>query len=183
MPCRSDKEEMHRLDTPNPVTPTKPLRDCGARHDHPEAESSCAESDDNQSEEEEPVAPKKRARVLAQYVLVKLWITGERAEMDDEDIENQLFVEARDLMQLSRLKKLPGHKGLSTDLHLWKRAGRDHTTRAGMTYTIFCCPMSHQCDCKCTISVGRGDGILILERCCLHDMSCHATDKSKFLQY
>jgi hypothetical protein len=34
-------------------------------------------------------------------VPVKRWITGELAEMDDEDIENQLFEEARQLMQLS----------------------------------------------------------------------------------
>jgi hypothetical protein len=125
------------------------------------------------------VAPKKRTRVLAQYELV----TGEQAAMNDEDIENQLFEEARQLMQLSRLKKLPGHKGLSNDLHLWKRAGSDHTTRAGITYTIYRCPMRHQCDCKCIIGVRRGNGRLTLERCWLHDMNSHATDKSKYLKY
>ncbi len=103
--------------------------------------------------------------------------------MDDEDIENQLFEEARKLMQLSRLKKLPCQKGLSTDLHLWKKAGGDHTARAGITYTIYRCPMRHQCDCKCTIRVGRGVGSLTLECFGLHDMKSHATDKSKYLKY
>ncbi len=56
--------------------------------------------------------------------------------MDEEDIENQLFEEAHELMQLSRLRKLPGHKGLSTDLHLWTRAGGDHTTGAGIAYHL-----------------------------------------------
>jgi hypothetical protein len=43
--------------------------------------------------------------------------------------------------------------------------------------------MRHWCDCKCTIRVGSGDGILTLERCGLHDMNRHARDKSKYLKY
>ncbi len=120
--CRPWEEESQLPDAPNPVTTTKSPRNYGARHDNPDAESSSAESDEDPCEEEEPVAPKKRASILAQYVPVKWWIEDERAEMDDGDIENQLFEEARQLMQLSWLKKLPGHKGLSTDLHLWKRS-------------------------------------------------------------
>ncbi len=85
----------------HPVTPTKSLRNYGAGHDNTDAESSSTEPDDNQGEEEEPVAPKKRTRVFAQYVLVKSWVTGERAEMDEEDIENEPLVKASQLMQLS----------------------------------------------------------------------------------
>jgi hypothetical protein len=88
MPCRSSEEESQLSDAPDPVTPTKSLCNYGARHDNPHAESSSAESDEDQGKEEEPVAPKKRTRVLAKYVRVKQWITGERAEMDEEDIEN-----------------------------------------------------------------------------------------------
>jgi hypothetical protein len=51
--------------------------------------------------------------------------------MDEEDIENQLFEEACELKQLSGLTEFPGHKGLSNDLHLWKKASGDHTTCAG----------------------------------------------------
>jgi hypothetical protein len=43
--------------------------------------------------------------------------------------------------------------------------------------------MRHRCDCKCTIRVGRGDGNFTLERCDLHNMNSHATDKSKYLKY
>jgi hypothetical protein len=43
-------------------------------------------------------------------VLVKRWVTGERAVLPDEDIERELFEEARKLMHLSGLKKLPGIK-------------------------------------------------------------------------
>ncbi len=103
--------------------------------------------------------------------------------MDDEDIENEPLVKARELMQLFGLKKLPWHKGLSTNLHLWKKAGEDHTTCTGITCTIYCCPMRHWCDCKCTILVGRGDGSLTLERCDLHDMKSHVTNKFRYLKY
>jgi hypothetical protein len=78
MPCRSSEEESQLPDAPDPIMPTKSMRNYGARHNNPYAESSSAKSDEAQGEEEEPVAPKKRTRVLAQYVLVKRWITGER---------------------------------------------------------------------------------------------------------
>jgi hypothetical protein len=104
MPCRSSEEESQlpdgliqlRQQWPDPVTPAKSLRKYGARHDNPDAESFSAESDEDQGDEEEPVAPKNGTRVLAQYMLVKRWITGEQAEMDEEDIENQLFEEVDD---------------------------------------------------------------------------------------
>ncbi len=71
MPCLSSEEEIQLSDASDPVTPTKSLRNYGARHHNTDAESSSAESDDDEGEEEEPVVPKKRTHVLSQYVLVK----------------------------------------------------------------------------------------------------------------
>jgi hypothetical protein len=68
----------------------KSLCNYGARHDNTDTEGSRAESDDDEGKEEEPIVPKKGTRILAQYVLVKLWVTGERAEIDEEDIEKEL---------------------------------------------------------------------------------------------
>jgi hypothetical protein len=64
MLCRSDEDEMKLPDPPDPVTPTKSLLNHGAGHDNPEAEKSSDESDDDESLAEEPVAPKKRKRVV-----------------------------------------------------------------------------------------------------------------------
>jgi hypothetical protein len=50
----------------------------------------------------------KRKRVVAEYVLVKRWVTGEQAVLPEEDIEPELFEEARKLMHLSRLKNNSG---------------------------------------------------------------------------
>ncbi len=38
---------------------------------------------------------KKRKRAVAEYVFVKRWVTGERAVLPEEDIERELFEEAR----------------------------------------------------------------------------------------
>jgi hypothetical protein len=65
----------------------------------------------------------------------------ERAVPPEEDIERELFEEALQLMHLSGLKKLSGHKGLDTDLHLWKKASAWHKTRTGIRtsfITVLC---------------------------------------------
>jgi hypothetical protein len=86
-------------------------------------------------------------------------------------------------MHLSGLKKLPGHEGLDTDLHLWKKASAGHKARTGMSYTIYQCPLLHWRKCMKTIRVGRGGGILIMEQCGLHDVHSHEEDGSKYLKY
>ena len=114
MPCRSDEEDAPIPKPPNPVTPTKLTRNDGASYDNSDAELPLT-----QSHEEEEERPKQnRKRVVAEYELVKRWVIGEQAVLCEEDIERELFEEARKLMHLSGLKKLPGHKGLDTDLHL-----------------------------------------------------------------
>jgi hypothetical protein len=58
-----------------------------------------------------------------------------------------------------------------------------HKTQTGMSYNIYYCPVLHQCKCIKTIRVGRENGLLILEQCCLHDLSSHEQDGSKYLKY
>jgi hypothetical protein len=176
MPCRSDEEEEQ---FPEPVTPTKPQCNDGADYDKSDAESPLTQSD----EEEEERPKQKRKRVVAKYELVKLWITGQQAVQPEENIERELFEEARESIHLSGLKKLPGHKGLDTDLHLWKKAKAWHKTRTGMSYTIYRCPLPHLCKFMKTIRVGRGGWIFILEQCGLHDVHSHEEDGSKYLKY
>ena len=116
MPYRSDEEEAQIPGSPNPVTPTKPPRNDGAGYDNSDAEFPLTQSD----QEEEERSKQKRKRVIAEYEAVKRWVTGEWAVQPEEDIERELLVEERELMHLSGLKNL--HKGLDTDLHVWKKA-------------------------------------------------------------
>jgi hypothetical protein len=126
---------------------------------------------------------RKRKRVVAECELVKPWVTGKPAVLPEKDIQHELFEEAREFMHLSGLKKLPGHKGLDTDLHLWKKASARYKTRKGMSDTIYRCPLRHWCKCMTTFRVGRGGGILILDQCGLHDVHSHEEDWSKYLKY
>jgi hypothetical protein len=97
---------MQRLGSQNPVTPMKPPRNDGASHDNPDAEIPLTQSDEE--EEDRPKQKRKRApRVLATYEIVQRWLTGDRAEQSEVDIERENFENARRLMHLSGLKNFP----------------------------------------------------------------------------
>ncbi len=83
---RSEEEEAQIPEPPNPVTPTKLPRNDGAGYDNLDAEIPLTQSD----EEEEERPKQKRKRVVAEYELVKRWVTGERAVLPEEDIEREL---------------------------------------------------------------------------------------------
>jgi hypothetical protein len=53
-----------------------------------------------------------------ELTLMKRWVTGEKPEMDQEDIDRELFELAREWMAVS---KLPGHIAKETDVALWKQ--------------------------------------------------------------
>ncbi len=67
MPCRSDEEETQIPEQPNPVTPTKLLRNDAASYDNVDAEIPLTQSD----EEEEERLKQKRELIVAEYELVK----------------------------------------------------------------------------------------------------------------
>ena len=120
MPCRTWEEEQLDPAPEHPVTPTKPTRNDGASHADPDAEGRETESD----REEDLVAKKIRPpRHVLKYVVVKRWVTGDRAEMDEDAIRSELETEMRELMELSRQsgqRKFPGHRTLDTDRGHWK---------------------------------------------------------------
>ncbi len=121
---------MQRPGSPDSVTPTKPPRNDGAGHDNSDAVT------ESEEQQERSIQKRKRApRVLAIYKVVQRWVTGERSEQSDEDIERDIFENARRLMHLFGLRKLPGHKHLESDLYLWKKAGT--RISRGVTYVLY----------------------------------------------
>jgi hypothetical protein len=126
MPCKDSEEAMNAADDEHPCTPPRPTGNDGAAH---------AESDaENASDSDEDLEPeKKRQRNWfgrTEFTLIKRWVTGEKAEMDSEDIERELFQLARDWMSESKLKKLPSHQSKPTDVSLWKQY-RDYKVQKG----------------------------------------------------
>ena len=49
------------------------------------------------------------------YEVIKCWVTGDRAEKDDDESQLELDILMRELMELSRQRKFLGHKALEKD--------------------------------------------------------------------
>jgi hypothetical protein len=122
MSCRPWEESAPDPETPNPVTPTKLPLNARAGQDNQDAEIlEC------QYDSDEPVRKKKKTRTetkklerhLNVYVSIKRWLTGDRAEMEKEEMMFDVAEEARKEMLLSGLKN-PIHPK-PTDLGLWKK--------------------------------------------------------------
>jgi hypothetical protein len=116
------------------------------------------------------------------YAVVKRWVAGERAEMDEDAIRSELETQMRELMELSGQRKFPGHRTLDTDRGHWKLAG-NHVDRRGIKYQVYRCPMRHRCQCKISCRLVTGPDFIELQRHGLHDKDSHDNDGSKKLKY
>ncbi len=178
MSCRPWEESAPDSDpeTPNPVTPTKLPRNAWAGQDNPDAENSECQYDSDEpfrKIKKTRVEIKKRERHLIVYVPIKRWQTGERAEMEEDEMMFDVAEEARKEMLLSGFKIpiLPK----PTDLGLWKK-GQVHESRC-ITYTFYKCPMSGRAGCRCMLRLVMAKDYLELQRSELrHHAASHAQD-------
>ena len=95
MPCRPEERSAQSPEQPNPVMTTESTGHDGAGHADPDAENSDSESD------LEAPQKQKRARTVLAYEVVQRWVTGDRAEFTEPEIQGELVVEASKLMELS----------------------------------------------------------------------------------
>ena len=102
--------------------------------------------------------------------------------MEDEDIDNEMFNEARAFMSASLLWKLPNHFSKPTDFYLWKIV-LEWITKQGVRNRLFRCPMRFRCGCMAGIRIMEGPGWKQLHRFGEHDASSHKQDKSKYLKH
>ena len=77
-------------------------------------------SDSEDSDELQSAISKRKWNGIESWTMIKRWVTGEQAEMDqdDSDIDRELFELARDWMEVSKLKKLSGHVAKETNVAL-----------------------------------------------------------------
>ena len=176
MPCRPEEEFAQGPDPPNPAMPTDSTGNAGAGHAEPDAENSDAESD------LEAPQKRKRTRTILSYEVVKRWVTGDRAELTEDEIKAELALEATKLMELSGQKKFPCHRALDSDLGCWKLC-KTHVDKRGVEFRVYRCPMRHRCQCKCCIRVVTSKDYIELQRYGLHDRNSHDNDASKKLTY
>ena len=93
MPCHDCEEEVNASDEDPLRTPTKPTGNGGAGRVEPDGES---DSDSEDSDDHPIATPRRTWNDKAEYTMVKRWVTGERAEMEPEDIDRELLEFARD---------------------------------------------------------------------------------------
>jgi hypothetical protein len=53
----------------------------------------------------------RQRKLRESWTMIKRWVTGKQSEMDQDDIDRELFELARDWMEVSKLKKLSGQMG------------------------------------------------------------------------
>jgi hypothetical protein len=80
---------------------------------------------------------------------MKQWVTGQKADMEQEDIDRELFELAREWMAVSKLRKIPVHVAKETDVSPWKqfrRNFREHPKQKGaILVRLFQCRLKHHC--------------------------------------
>ena len=90
------------LDKDPPCTPPRPTGNAGTGRSESDSEMDSPQA----SDDDLPGDTRKRKwNGRKEFTLIKRWVTGEKADMDSEDIERELFELARDwiMMSLSKL--------------------------------------------------------------------------------
>jgi hypothetical protein len=175
MPCRPCEESRQGSELVHPLMPTKPTHNKGASH-----ADSDAEAQKNQSEEEEELAPKKKPpRHVLKLVILKRWVTCERAVQDEDVTQRELKDLMRELMDPSCQRK---HKALPSDKGFWK-LGRSHTDKRGITYVVHCFLMRYRCKCNIILRVVTCPDFIKLQQHWLHDKDSCDKDNSKTSEY
>jgi hypothetical protein len=94
------------------------------------------ESEDDDSDDLQVAKPKQKWNGKMEWTLMKRWVTVEKAEMEQEDIDTESFQLAREWMAVSKLRKIPGHVAKDTYVALWKRFAS--TQSRGVRYLSDC---------------------------------------------
>ena len=110
-------------------------------------------------------------------------MTGERAELEPEEIQREMFEIARDFMTQSKLKKLPSHRHNPNDFHIWKFSRRGTRTKSGEKFKVYKCPMCYRCGCDARIRITTGPEFTQIEKHGEHNPNSHDEDKSKYLKH
>ena len=122
MPHEKSEQEDAAPQQPGFTTPTKAIRNDGAAHAVSNAARMDTESEADVEKEFDKSTGKKRSYTgPIVYRVVQEWTTGPQAMLEDREIEHQIYIEMKNYMHASGLKKTPGHKQKDTDIHLWKQ--------------------------------------------------------------
>ena len=151
----------------------------------PKKGAELVESDDEEIETDQPPDdnPRRKWNGKADFELIKRCVTGERAEMEPDDIEREMFKIAREFTDASKLKKIPSHKQNPKDFHLWKFSRGGTRSKSGQEFKVSKCPMCYRCGCDARIRITTGPEFTQIEKHGEHHVNSHDEDRSKYLKH
>jgi hypothetical protein len=187
MPVDNSVESLLAPADPRFATPVKPVRQSNGENGETAPADSSSDSDSNAESGKQPNAdgdnqPKRPWNGRANYRLVQSWDIGKNRTQDYEVSKQELYLMARKFFEDSRTLKLPTHKSLPTDIHMWKQYRSYTSAKSDALIRIFRCPMKNRAKCPCCIKVIKSAESLELYFLGLHDETSHADDQSAFLK-
>ncbi len=84
MPYNDDEVDMNAPEAEPPCTPPKSTGNCGAGRVNPDCQMN---SDSEDSYEPQSAMSKRKWNDRESWTMIKRWVTGEQAEMDQDDID------------------------------------------------------------------------------------------------
>ncbi len=122
-----------------PCTPPKATGNGGACRVDPVGQMNSS-SDSEDSDEPQSAMSKRKWNGRESWKMIKRWVTGEQAEMDQDDIDRELFELARDWMEVS---KLSCHVAKETDVALCKQFREYPKQKGAILVQFFRCTLRH----------------------------------------
>ena len=133
---------------------------CSSKDPPPPLQSESADDEDQL-----PVSKRKSGyrRPRVEWQEVMRHVKGDEALMGEDAMKLQIIQASNQIMEESRMVRLPGHVPASTDVGLWKLKS-SNTMDNGLTHVaVYNCPMAYRFACQCQIKIS--DGPLQLEDC------------------
>ena len=119
----------------------------------------------------------KQRREGTDWYHIRKWAIGRKAEMEQEDIDRDVFDLARQYMSLSGLRKVPDHVAHPDDIALFNQDSMFPSENGKVIHTVYVCPMRHLCGCMAGFRSTKTleQGWMKMDICGFHDETSHAS--------
>ncbi len=136
------------------TTPSKKCRPI------PSGSQALPSDSDAESNESENISVCKKSRSYKrpqiEWENVVSFVKGDEATMDEDEMKSKVRAATKNIMEDSRMIRLPSHVTRPGDEGLWKEIRSYKTDRGKTLVRWFRCPMSYRFRCKCQIKIYDG---------------------------
>ncbi len=91
-----------------------------------------------------------------EWKIVSRYATGGHTQLDEEEIDFDIYKRARESMKMSGMKMLPKQEVQAGGVHLQQLNRQAISASNGFAIREFSCPMRHLCKCKFVCALLRG---------------------------